>query len=291
MNELYPDSYESAVASARQTLLDAVKHYRPRAVVGLMSGGTDSHCATHLAASTLPVDFVAHINTQTGIRQTRDHVVKTCAENGWPLREYTPPMIASFGGKRRPVTPTHPDARTAYEAYVYYWGFPGPRQHAMIYARLKERCVRQLVRECKRKPRDKILLVSGVRRAESKRRMGYGQAVQQVGSQLWVAPLLFWDDEVKNRYLAEHGIVRSEVSRLLCMSGECLCGCYAKPNELKEIALWYPEAAAYLRDLEARVKAAGVGKCVWGVKPPPLAPSPAGPARGRAEYRRALLEL
>ena len=51
------------------------------------------------------------------------------------------------------------------------------------------------------------------------------------------------------------------------MSGECLCGAYARPNELKEIELWFPETGKWLRDLERRVRAAGF-PWGWDESPP-----------------------
>jgi len=45
------------------------------------------------------------------------------------------------------------------------------------------------------------------------------------------------------------------------MSGECLCGAFAKAGELAEIRLVAPEVADYLEDLQSRVKANGFP---WG---------------------------
>ena len=41
------------------------------------------------------------------------------------------------------------------------------------------------------------------------------------------------------------------------MSGECLCGAFAKPDELEEIRLWFPEVAAQIDELQRDVRAAG----------------------------------
>lgn len=267
MAGLFPSDVDP-VAEAQRILMDAIDEHKPVAVVGLFSGGTDSHCATHLAAASWPLRFVAHINTQTGIRQTRDFVVKKCLDYGWNFREYSPPMPRQFGnGKRNPIVPIHADAKTAYEAYCYQFGFPGPWMHGIVYRLLKERCVRQILKEVKRKKTDRVVLVSGVRQAESKRRMGKMSAVERDGSAVWVAPMLRWSDEDKEAYMQAQGIEKSVVSRQLCMSGECLCGCFAKPGELVAIAHHFPESAAYLRQLQDRLRAAGVDRCNWGIRP------------------------
>jgi hypothetical protein len=58
----------------------------------------------------------------------------------------------------------------------------------------------------------------------------------------------------------------AEVSDMLHMSGECLCGAFAKPNEIVEIAFFFPEMAHHLLELEDEVRAAGhpFPRCTWG---------------------------
>ena len=227
-------------------LAGAVERYRPVKVFALFSGGHDSLCSTHLASRSPRFDGGVHIDTGIGIEQTRAFVRATCERHGWPLREYRPPM--------------------SYEEIVLRWGFPGPAGHSLVYGRLKERCLRQLVRENKSGRRDRVLLVSGIRRQESRRRMGYVEPVQADGARVWVAPLLNWSHEDKHAYLDAHSLPRNPVVEKLCMSGECLCGAFARKGELDEIAFWYPEAAARIRALEARAAEAGV-PCRWGQPP------------------------
>ncbi len=80
---------------------------------------------------------------------------------------------------------------------------------------------------------------------------------------MWVAPLLNWSHEDKHAYLDAHLLPRNPVVEKLCMSGECLCGAFARKGELDEIAFWYPETAARIRALEVRAAEAGV-PCRWG---------------------------
>lgn len=60
--------------------------------------------------------------------------------------------------------------------------------------------------------------------------------------------------------------LNNPVSEKLHMSGECLCGAFAKPDELEEIRFWFPEVAAEIDRLEAEVAAAGHREpfCRWG---------------------------
>lgn len=290
----------NAVTEGKRILRETYEQYKPMAVIALFSGGTDSQCATHLAYDTIPVDFVFKVDTQTGIRQTNEFVAATCQKNGWPLIVKTPPKPATFGdGRKNPIVPSHPDARNAYEALVYHFGFPGPAFHTIMYNRLKQRCLEQLEREVREKHGDgkldrrkrakdaassgeikyrealrhiiasapKIMLLTGVRKEESKRRMGYVTAVNEEKGFVWCAPCVDWNGGDKDRYMLAHGLEKSEVSKRLCMSGECLCGAFADDGEINEIAYWYPEKAAEIRELQDRVKAAGQPNCEWGKRP------------------------
>jgi hypothetical protein len=51
------------------------------------------------------------------------------------------------------------------------------------------------------------------------------------------------------------------------MSGECLCGAFAKPGELEMIRFFFPDTAAEIDELERKAKAAKK-HCVWGTRPP-----------------------
>ncbi len=44
----------------------------------------------------------------------------------------------------------------------------------------------------------------------------------------------------------------------ICMSGECLCGAFAKKEELFDLELNFPETAAIIKDLQREAEAAGV---------------------------------
>jgi 3'-phosphoadenosine 5'-phosphosulfate sulfotransferase (PAPS reductase)/FAD synthetase len=97
--------------------------------------------------------------------------------------------------------------------------------------------------------------------------MATTQTINRNGARVWVAPLVDWTASTKNDYMKGHDIPRNEVVDLLHMSGECLCGAFAHPNELEEIGMWFPEEYKRIKDLEARASKRGV-PCVWGEAPP-----------------------
>ena len=217
----------------------------------LFSGGHDSLCATHVAMSRGYAQEVVHVNTGIGVEETREFVRETCARHGWPLNELSPPV--------------------PYDELVVEYGFPGPAGHAFMYRRLKERALAAFARERKPKRGAPFVYCSGVRRQESSRRMR-GQASEWQRERKrgwwWRAVILDWTKADCNRYLEEQGLERNPVVDLLHMSGECLCGAFARPGELDEIRAWFPSTAQRIRLLEERVRLAGREACVWGVRPP-----------------------
>jgi 3'-phosphoadenosine 5'-phosphosulfate sulfotransferase (PAPS reductase)/FAD synthetase len=87
--------------------------------------------------------------------------------------------------------------------------------------------------------------------------MGNAKAVYKEDARIWVAPFLHKTKTQLNKYIEDHGLRRNPVVDHLHMSGECLCGAYARKGELEEIGLWYPRTAERIRRIEREVEAAG----------------------------------
>lgn len=238
---------ERRVSAAHAIIDQAITEFDPSHVFGLFSGGHDSLCASHVASLHPKFSGAIHINTTIGVEETRVFVDETTAFMGWPLKVYEPPA--------------------SYRQIVLEHGMPGPGAHLYMYTRLKERCIQQLIREHKVKTRDRILLITGVRLQESKRRMGHVEPIRRVKCQVWVAPILDWSAEDKIEHMEAYGLPANPVVKNLCMSGECLCGAFAEPGELEQLRFFYPKAAAVIDALAAEAEARGV-HALWGVRPP-----------------------
>lgn len=240
------------IADAHEVLNDARTLYNPARMFALFSGGYDSLCSAHVASQHPAFEGCAHIITGIGVEETREYVRETCKRFNWPLREYRPPV--------------------SYDEIVLKYGFPGPDAHRFMYTRLKERCLEQLMRDCRMEDNNFkrgyfLQLVTGVRKQESSRRMGTVHPHSKQRTRIWCAPIHDWTAFDINRYRAHFGLPENPVREELGMSGECLCGAFAKPNEIAEIEYWYPATAQRIHDLEEKAEAAGV-PCVWGVAPP-----------------------
>ena len=198
-------------------------------------GGGDSTVLFELMRE-LNFKFVPFL-CDTGIRinDTVEFVKKRCADTNLPL------IIE---------TPTY----KSYDEMVMQFGFPGAPQHIQMYSNLKEKSIRKI---CSRY-QGKKLIITGVRNSESARRKRNAiKEIDKRGNQIWVSPIIHWDDDDKEEYIDTRGIVLNEVSRKIGISGDCLCGAYALPGELDKIKKFYPDAAQRIIDLQARVIAKG----------------------------------
>jgi 3'-phosphoadenosine 5'-phosphosulfate sulfotransferase (PAPS reductase)/FAD synthetase len=211
----------------------------------LYSGGNDSTVLAHMMRNR--VDYAVHANTSIGIEETRQFVRDTCTTWGLELIE-----------RHAPVT---------YRELVLERGFPGPAMHYKMYQRLKERVLDQVRSELISHPRrQRVMFIAGRRRAESQRRTVI-PLYEADGSAIWASPLAMWTKLDLNTYRLMTGDVPiNSVSEKLHMSGECLCGAFAKPGELDEIRFWYPDVAAQIDQLQRDVEAAGHKPplCTWG---------------------------
>lgn len=263
--ELFPDTtrpvtIEEGLAEACAVIERAVLEEGPIETIFLMlSGGNDSMVL--LDALHDQADEIVHINTGIGIPETNEFVRWVVDAMGYPLTELHPPR--------------------SYESIVMdpklFGGFPGPGLHHFAYTRLKERPLRKLLADRRTKRGQRFMLLTGIRNAESARRMGYGSHVNRKGGQVWVNPLLRWSNELMAEYRVTRNLPVNPVSAHLHMSGECLCGAFAHPGEMDEIAFFYPEFAARIAALEAQVEAAGLPNCKWGERPTKRGAVPAGP--------------
>lgn len=140
--------------------------------------------------------------------------------------------------------------------------------HTRCYRALKESQLRILLRESKvgHSRRARVLFLSGVRRAESRRRANRPAIDRLRGTAaVFVNPLIDWTDLDMRRYRRQHRIPESDAAALMHRSGECNCGAFASAaQERTTLQALYPDFFRGIRALEAEAEAAGLRWCRWG---------------------------
>lgn len=222
---------------ARRQIDVAVTEYKLDGIVALFSGGHDSLTCTHVASKHPLFKGVIHIDTGTGLPQTRQFVEETCKREGWDLIIQKP--------------------ATTYEMLIVKYGFPGAAQHAHMYRYLKERPLAQAkTKASQRYGCKRIGFITGVRSQESARRMGHVEAHHKDKAGVWVAIIHDWSALDCNQYVTTHHLPRNPVKDTMHLSGECFCGSFARPEEKRELEVWYPEHAKKIEAWQELVRTA-----------------------------------
>ncbi|MFE6691057.1 hypothetical protein ACFVFQ_31895 [Streptomyces sp. NPDC057743] len=279
--EHVPRTLDEAIVRSHQILNQALALYPIVGTYWLSSGGNDSAIVGHLLRGRY--NAVLHVNTGTGIPGTTQYVRDVATAWGDTLHELRPKNRYEDLVRGRVIATVGPN-----KGIRPVWkGFPGPAGHKVMYRHLKDEPLMRFRRsivgtEGRTK---KVIYLGGMRWAETERRFRNAEAIDADGAIIWVSPLVHWTDAHMREYRARHrcqqdhehaqhrlctpnALPLNEVTEHLHMSGECLCGSFAKPGELDEIAFFYPEVAERLRALEGEVEAAGIPACKWGRKPP-----------------------
>ncbi len=276
-------------ADPDELIADARSEHRPVAVWCLFSGGNDSTVLAHRCRE--HYQALAFIDTGTAVPGVAEFVREYAEWIGKPLRvldagdAFREMVLGDVVWWARFIVAHDRDPGLSIEAFIACdrrehgrasggelgqvpHGFPGPGAHGRAYNRLKERQIMTLLRESKQEyPRSaRVLFLSGIRRAESRRR-SKREPINRLAhtSAVFVSPLIDWTGEEMRGYRAEHSIPESPAAALLHRSGECNCGAFAKAGEERAmLQALYPEFFAGIEALEAQARAAGVRWCCWG---------------------------
>lgn len=228
--------------SSREILSEAVERFSPTHIVSMVSGGRDSAASNAVAQELgLKIDLIIHGNTRCGIPDTSEFVERHYGNLGVDFEVS--------------------DAGSAYEDYVLRKGFfgKGIGAHGFSYRVLKATPFRKTISRCIRKGRRniRILLINGARKDESenrKKNLSMFRRDPAAPGNIWVNPIHNWTAHNRDDFLESQSIPINPVTKLLCRSGECMCGTMQTEAERKEAALFYPEWGRWMDDLETEAK-------------------------------------
>lgn len=282
------DTHDSLAQSPEDVLALARAEHEPVAVWCLFSGGNDSTVLAHRCRE--HYDGLAWIDTGTAVPGVAEFVAEYAKWIGKPLRvlhagdAYRQMVLGDGVWWARFIAANATDCWLSIEAFIARderehgrasggelgqvpHGFPGPGAHGRAYNRLKERQIMALLRESKvgHARRARVLFLSGIRRAESRRRSKREAISREAGrAAVFACPLIDWSNEEMLAYRRRHEIPESHAAALLFRSGECNCGAFAAAGEREMLQALYPEWFAGIEALEADALAAGVRWCRWG---------------------------
>jgi 3'-phosphoadenosine 5'-phosphosulfate sulfotransferase (PAPS reductase)/FAD synthetase len=236
-------SIDEQLVQSQFIMAASIAEIQPKVTVALVSGGTDSLTAFYVAqALEIPIDYIVHVHTGTGVLQTLDFVEQWAEGTGIPL------LLC--------------DAERAYENYVLRKGFfgRGVKAHAMSYHILKADPLRKGMSKLRQGRRDyPIMMLTGIRLDESDNRK-YNFAAQTVKrdpaapNNIFVNLIEHWTQADCNEFLTQLGVARNPVAKALHRSAECMCGTMQTKEDRQLASIMYPEWGKWLDTLEATVK-------------------------------------
>ena len=121
------------------------------------------------------------------------------------------------------------DNRVGFEDFIKSVSIAGcPRTragHSYAYRCLKDRSFAELLRRYKTDLHDKVLVVAGVRLAESVERAKIAEAVRRYGHSnlVFANPILYWSDEDLTSYRIEHNLPENPFYNTVGGSSDCQC--------------------------------------------------------------------
>lgn len=201
----------------------------------LFSGGKDSVTVAHKLHSEGLLEACIFVDTSICLKETKDFVRSYCKEQAWKLIEL------DRMGKCK-----------TYEEFVMKYGFPSNAWHNVAMRELKWKPLYYWVMQHKD---EGVVLCSGVRSKESKRRMANTEPYARDKSckhMRWCAPIYDWSDAEVWEYIHENKLKRSPVYSTLGLSGDCLCGAFSSHGEAELISMFHPEMAERIRKLERK---------------------------------------
>jgi 3'-phosphoadenosine 5'-phosphosulfate sulfotransferase (PAPS reductase)/FAD synthetase len=219
------------LAEPQRILTEAIKTYKPAALVCLYSGGYDSAIVTHIShrldTCGIPLQ-VWSIDTQLSADGWRDYVSGIATGQGWPHQIY--------------------DNQAGFDQFVQFVNEEGcPRTraiHSNVYQKLKERGIDAVHMLNKIDRHDKTLFISGVRRDESPERSDWSEYSKgPKTNKCFVSPVVHWSDGQCNTYRVTHGLPDNPFYNTVRGSGDCQCN-WGNFITLRTLQKYSPDLAA-----------------------------------------------
>lgn len=235
---------------------EAIENYGVKKLYVLFSGGKNSVVVADYIARYFPERFAGCVFTNTGLgsQETRNWVIGYCYGRNWEL------------------TMTWPKEKERFHNILMKHGFAGAGNHNMWMAYLKYHSWQQFIKD---HLEEKPALISGVFKRESfartKLKIYSKKPIDTDGKMIFVKPMHRWNAIQFWDYFYEHKLAKSPVYDWFNKSGECYCGAFAEPWELKLLEKFDPLAFNTIKWEEEQIQLYGSKKArkypTWGSGP------------------------
>lgn len=240
-------------------------------IYGLCSGGKDSMSACTKAHEIRPLDGIILVDTTIVARGNIYNKPPYIASKAFAERLGVPficirPRDDLKKGFHYVKNIAEYGTGKTFENYCIKYGFPHAGQHDQVFRFLKKKALVGFVMD-QTKVKERIGFISGVRSKESKRRLENAQLLgidEDTPRIIWIAPIHSWSTEKVWAYTKEKDFQLSECYKILHLSGDCLCGAYAKKGEAGLISAFYEGTAEQLKRIEKVANKIHKGSNNWG---------------------------
>jgi 3'-phosphoadenosine 5'-phosphosulfate sulfotransferase (PAPS reductase)/FAD synthetase len=222
----------------KEIITESINKYKVNRFIILFSGGKDSLTLSHFLHNKLKINNLELLYCKTGIgvKENIEYVLEICKNYNWKLN-----II-------------EPLPHETYEKYISKFGFPGTGQHGSIMGFLKYHPMRKwYTTQQKNNPDQKIVLFSGRRLGESKRRkkiMKKHTYLSKVDGMVFCSPLFYWSDKQIWDYIHKENLSICPVYNTLHISGDCLCGAYGSKDEYNFLRIFHKDTFDFIQKLE-----------------------------------------
>lgn len=223
-----------SISCAIDTIKKNQIEHNPIKTIVAYSGGRDSAIVLDIASQIVPRSNlqVMAIDTELACDGWKDMIMRHCSVYGLQ------PLFVTG------------DGFDWYADNVLDYGFGyTPNHHTVYYRQLKEKAIYTHLRHTKKAHYDRVLYLTGVRRAESANRRNRPLVIRH-GSRVTCNPIAFFsDDEAMAYHKKNLSWYENPYYKTVGSSGDCLCG-WTNKNSTHDVIKHHPKIGAKLATLE-----------------------------------------
>lgn len=241
--------------TCEQILTECYTEHKPSLVIASYSGGYDSAVMTHKTVQWAKANNVPLLTIAVNTRLHAD---------GW--KAFVSDSAYALGAKRFEIWQTVLLDKWVEDVKARGFAYR-PHQHKIYFYYLKQNAFRQIIAHYKQHQHDRIMFVTGVRRAESTARADTPE-YSRSGAGVWCNPLVYWNEYEVQSYRIEHELPENPFYAQTHNSGDCVCNWHTQIST-SDIATYATEAAKIILPLDTECRAKfGYG---YGEEPSQLA--------------------